>query len=354
MKSCKDIENDLPLYLDNSLSTADKKTVEEHLKSCPQCTKTLAQLSKAATLVNSLNDVNPPPWFKQKIMTRVREEAEKKSFIQKWFYPFRIKIPVQIFATVCIAVLAIYIYKTGEKQMGEVVTSSVPAPTIEVQKNQLPKQKLSTSTNEDVPKEKPLTQPDVIRKKSVPAISSDAVREVKQPDAEDIPKEKPFTQPTVIKKERVPAISSDAVREVKQPDVKAMKVDKYESAPVAESAALPEPALEMRKDKSVMGAAMKTSRAPQAQSSAIKSNILLKISNMKAAVEETEKLLGKYEAKNVNRQIKQGKYVIAAQLKSEKIKDFLTQLEKIGHIEESILPVVDAEENISIVVEFSE
>ena len=55
MKKCKDIENILPLYLDDSLSGADKKAVEEHLKSCSQCTKTLSQLSKTETLVNSLH-----------------------------------------------------------------------------------------------------------------------------------------------------------------------------------------------------------------------------------------------------------------------------------------------------------
>jgi hypothetical protein len=318
MKTCKDIENILPLHLDNSLSAADKKIVDEHLKSCPQCVKTLSQLTKATMLVNSLDDVNPPPWFKQKIMTRVREEAEKKSFIQKWFYPFRIKIPVQIFATICIAVLAIYIYRAGEKQMDGIVTSPAPAPMIEVQKNQLPEQQLKTSTNEDIPKEKPLTQT------------------------------------TVIKKESVPTTSSDGVREVKRTDAEAMKADKYESAPAAESAALPEPALEMRKKDNIMGAAMKTSRAPQTQSPIIKSNILLKVSDMDVALEETEKLLVKHEAKNINRRITQGKNIITAQLKSQNIKDFITQLEKIGYLKESVLPVADAEGDISIVVEFSE
>jgi hypothetical protein len=39
----------------------------------------------------------------------VRKEAGRKSFVQKWFYPLRFKIPVQVAATVVIAVLAVYI-----------------------------------------------------------------------------------------------------------------------------------------------------------------------------------------------------------------------------------------------------
>jgi len=153
MKNCKEIENNLSLYLDDSLSDADKKAVEEHLKSCPRCTKALVQLSKTHTLVNNLAEVEPPAWFKQKIMAKVRKKAEKKSFVQKLFYPLRIKIPVQILATVFIAVLAVYIYRAGEEQMKEVVPSSAPAPIMEVQKSQLPEQKMKTSANENIQKE---------------------------------------------------------------------------------------------------------------------------------------------------------------------------------------------------------
>ena len=107
MKKCKDIENNLSLYLDDVLSKEDKAAVDEHLRSCRQCEEALARLRKTKELTNSLHEVEPPPWFRKKIMARVREEAGKKSFLYKLFYPLQIKIPVQIFATVCIAVLAV-------------------------------------------------------------------------------------------------------------------------------------------------------------------------------------------------------------------------------------------------------
>ncbi|MBN1470700.1 MAG: DUF2275 domain-containing protein [Syntrophaceae bacterium] len=318
MKKCKDIQNNLPLYLDDSLSAADKKAVEEHLKICPQCTKTLSQLSKTETLVNSLHPVDPPPRFKQEIMAKVREEAEKKNLIQKLFYPLQIKIPVQIFATVCIAVVAVYIYRAGEEQMKEAVPSSAPAPVVEFQKSQLPEQKMRTST-----------------------------------DTEDIQQEDQLKQTSVMQKESVPALLPDTAGDVKQREAKGIKADKHESAPAVESAASPAPAVDKGNEQHVMDAAVKTSGVLKAKGHLIKSNIFLKVRDMDIAVEETEKLLAKYEAKNITSHMKQDKNVITAQLKSLKMKDFLTQLEKIGNIEENILPVADAEENVFIVVEFS-
>ena len=149
MKKCEEIKNNLPLYLDNSLYGDDKKDVEEHLNSCSRCSKALVELSKMRSLVGNLADVEPPPWFKQKIMSRVREEAGKKSLVQKLFYPLRIKIPVQVLTTIFIAVLVVYIYRGGEGRMKVVVPLSAPAPMMEVQKDKSPEQKIKTSADEE-------------------------------------------------------------------------------------------------------------------------------------------------------------------------------------------------------------
>lgn len=317
MKKCKDIENNLPLYLDNLLSDADKQAIEEHLKSCPRCTKALVQLSKTHTLVNNLTKIEPPAWFKQKIMVRVREEEGKKSLVQKWFYPLRIKIPVQIFATVFIAVLAVYIYKAGEEQMKEVVPSSAPAPVMEVQKNKLPEHKLKSSADKAIQKED-----QAIQKKGTP-------------------------------REKVRAMAIDAAKDVNVnekivPDIKA---DRYESAPAAKSVEQSGAELEKKKESNILGAAMKSSRAPQAQSVMPKTNVLLKVADIDTAVGQVEKLLIKYEAKNINRQTTQGKAIMTAELKNQKINDFTTRLKTIGQVEEGSAPLNNAEGNIFLVIE---
>ena len=315
MKNCKEIENNLSLYLDDSLSDADKQAVEEHLKSCPRCTKALVQLSKTHTLVNNLAEVEPPAWFKQKIMAKVREKAEKKSFVQKLFYPLRIKIPVQILATVFIAVLAVYIYRAGEEQMKEVVPSSAPAPVMEVQKSQLPEQKMKTSADENIQKED-----QVIEKKETP-------------------------------RKKVREMAADAAKDVNGQIVPDIKADKYVSAPAAKSVELSETELEKKKESNILGAAIKASRTPHAQSVMQRPNVLLKVADINTAAGEVEKLLIKYEAKNINRQITQGKAILTAELKNQKINDFTARLKKIGQIEEGSVHIDNAEENIIIMIE---
>jgi hypothetical protein len=315
MKNCKEIENNLPLYLDSLLTGADKQALEEHLKSCPRCTKALIQLSKTQTLVNDLTEVEPPAWFKQKIMAKVREESEKKSLVQKWFYPLRIKIPVQILATVCIAVLAVYIYRAGEEQIKEVVPSSAPVPVMEVQKSQLPEQKMKTSVDENIQKED-----QVIEKKGMP-------------------------------REKVREVAVDAAKDVNKQVVTNIEADKYESAPAAKSVEQSGAELEKKKESNILGAAMKASRAPRAQSIMPNTKVLLKVADIDTAVGQVEKLLIKYEAKNINRQTTQGKVIMTVELKNQKTNDFTTRLKTIGQIEEGSAPLNNAVENIILMIE---
>ncbi|PKN69643.1 MAG: hypothetical protein CVU54_09935 [Deltaproteobacteria bacterium HGW-Deltaproteobacteria-12] len=316
MKNCKDLEKYLPLYPDDLLSDSDRQFVEEHIKSCPQCAKALSQLQKTEKLVQNLAEVEPPAWFKQKIMTGVRAEAEKKSFARKWFYPLRIKIPVQIFATVFIAVLAVYIYRSGD-QMKEVVPLSTPAPVAEVQEKQLPEQKTKTAANESLqPKEQ------FIQKKEAPGEQART-------------------------KEAAP------VRDAKEQFAADMKADKSATPPppAVKSAEIPAAEMEKKKDAPVLGAAMKAGRALKEQSVTVSPNVLLKVADAVSAAAEVEKLLIKYEAKIVTRIRKPDKIILTAELNKQQINDLTVQLKSIGQLEERFPPADNAAANISVVIE---
>lgn len=127
MKTCKDLETLLPLYPEDALSAKDKKEVEAHLASCESCRQALADLQRTADLMASVPDSEEPPWFQEKIMARVRAEADKKSFIQKWFYPLSFKIPLQVAATLVIAVLAVYLYRSGDEKVRTVLPQAMDA-----------------------------------------------------------------------------------------------------------------------------------------------------------------------------------------------------------------------------------
>ncbi len=125
--TCKEIDNLLPAYEEDLLPPEEKEGVEAHLAACERCRRSLADLRRAQELVRGLDEVEPPPFFEERIMSRVRQEAgEKRGFLRKLFYPLHIKIPIQALATVVVAVLAFHLYQQGEPEMKRVAPLPVP------------------------------------------------------------------------------------------------------------------------------------------------------------------------------------------------------------------------------------
>ena len=124
---CKHIRERLPAYREEDVGSEEKRAIGQHLSSCQQCSRALDDLKKAEELVKRLPEVEPPAWMTQKVMARVRaEEEKKKGILQQLFFPLRIKIPMEVFATVLIAVAAIYVFKAVEPQMKPVGPPSAP------------------------------------------------------------------------------------------------------------------------------------------------------------------------------------------------------------------------------------
>ncbi len=115
---CQDIRKIFSSYLEGIVSPEDQELIDQHLASCRACSTALYELNRTGEVLKNLKEVEPPPWMTQKIMARVREEAEsKRGFIQKLFYPLHIKVPLEAFATVLIAVIAVYVFKAVEPEM---------------------------------------------------------------------------------------------------------------------------------------------------------------------------------------------------------------------------------------------
>jgi hypothetical protein len=332
MKNCKTIENNLPLYIDNSLSSIDKKIIEEHLKSCPNCAKELDQLQKTKKIVNNLSEVEPPAWFKQKIMAEVHKETEKKSFVQKWFYPLGIKIPIQVFTTIVIAVLAFYIYRGSNDQVKEVLPPlSIPAPVAKVQKEALPKQNqpesssIAAAVKKEINSANENSLDEVIRHES-PSSTTTKMEEQKN-----------ASSPEKIQKMDA-AVAKDASRQV-TPELKA---NEYAGAP-AKSFDFSATAKMKRskKESTIAESAINARSAPQAQS-ATKQHLSLKVENIDTAIKEIDKILSQYEAHNVTRRLLPNKAVISAQIKNGKIKEFNESLKTIGQISGRVIPTVPA------------
>ena len=107
-----DIRHKLSEYIDGSITDQERTEIEEHLKTCQQCTDALQELRKTIEHIKTVEEIDPPAWMTQKIMAKVRAEAgEKKSLFQRLFYPLRVKIPIQAIAVLFLTVTGFYIYQ---------------------------------------------------------------------------------------------------------------------------------------------------------------------------------------------------------------------------------------------------
>jgi hypothetical protein len=383
--NCQDMENMLPAYLEDLLSADEKKLVAEHLAACPQCSKALADLKKAESLVHELKEVEPPPWFKQRIMAQVRAEAGKKSFMQKWFYPLRIKIPVQIVATIVITVLAVYIYRTGEQEMKAVLPRTA-APVIETQKEaqQAPAEAFKPPlVSPKVQTEEPKAQRDAQRNQN----EAPKIEEYAPPPRHSIKKKASAhsgggsdeksavydvspgagaasalkAEEKSVRENKAVNADSAAKREVAKDKADSEKqaglavrqeapAKAMPASPAMEPAYVPEVS-DLSTKKQYRAAAPMAAQSMGAAARQGQTIISLNVADIKAAVPDVEKILIKFNAQNIVKRSSAEKSTIIANLRTQDVRNFIAQLKTVGKIEEKSTSTDNFEQYTAVVIE---
>jgi anti-sigma factor RsiW len=137
MSSHGDILRRLSAYCGGDLEPAERQQVELHLAECPTCRAELADLQKALHLVRTTPEINPPPWMTARIMSRIRkQQTEKRSWLQRFFFPLHLKLPLEVIALLMVCVSGYYLTRTVEtnleqtrqQQLREAPAQSAPAP----------------------------------------------------------------------------------------------------------------------------------------------------------------------------------------------------------------------------------
>lgn len=353
MKKCQDIENLLPLYPEGILSDAEKQAVEEHLADCAACQKELAYLQKAGQLVNHLADVEEPVWFQQKIVARVREEADKQSFPHKWFYPLRIKIPVQIMATIVIAVLAVYIYRSGDEQVKEILPG-VRQPAVEMQKEQAPVRMPQAGDRAVpvIPRKKSAVREEVARDKQV--VDNIAVGGGAQKSEAPESKLNAAYEADAYRSKGLAESQEDAYGELttKQSEMKSAK------APMAVQEKKAEDRLSFGMAKKKESYKMAAPSAPQSIVASVavppQVRVFVRVDDLNAAVSDVEKILTRYDAKKVTKQMVEGEVVIRAEVLGKDWNEVLSKLKMIGQVEEKVTPADIGERGMNVLIEISD
>ena len=103
---CRRIKKMMSLYIDNELSSVDKEIFLLHIKSCPKCSKELAE-SQAVHQLFTKAEKSPAPYG---FMARVMEKLERKDIPQtriREFFLFRPFLPRFAGVIMSLAVMAL-------------------------------------------------------------------------------------------------------------------------------------------------------------------------------------------------------------------------------------------------------
>jgi hypothetical protein len=281
---CSEVQKRLSAYIEKAVSPKEKALIDAHLKGCKKCKRALADLKKAVDYVQKLEEVEPPAWMTQKVMARVRTEA-KRGVLQKLFYPFHIKIPLEAVALILVTVGAIYIFKSLQPQM------------------QLAQTPIET---------KEMTPPAFAPGKS-------AVHD----RAED--KRTP-TEPT----EQFKDTDKEQAREKKSVGMAKAPVEVAKREEAAPSAGATHTDTLEQKAFSSLEESGKAVTEPEAQAV----RFVVNVKTIEPATQDTEETLRQLGGRKIRKQSLRDKTIINAEIESKQVKELFDQLNLIGEVQE--------------------
>jgi hypothetical protein len=326
---CKNIQEKLSAYLEGVTSSEEKLAIDEHLRSCKKCGEYLADLRKTLDYMKNIEDVEPPQWLTQKVMAKVKSEAEpKKGIFQKLFYPLHIKLPIEAVAVIFIAVTTIYIFK-------------IVQPEVRLQN----RTEIAKAPVEEVITEKGVSQGDKTGGKDL-IPSSPLIKEKKKafetgPSLARSDREILFLE----EKDNITAIEERklaAGKKVEKP--KAEEISEIEAEKSLKKAKVHAPVAKQEESR-LIGAStrdeLKTevlSRAPKEKASADmkaeKIRLTLYVKNVESAENEIKNNVFQLGGKITGKESLDGKQVITAECDSKKINELLEKLRMVGEVKE--------------------
>jgi hypothetical protein len=324
------IRHKLSEYIDGAVSAAEKVEIETHLKTCEKCGDALTELKKTIEHVRSIDEIEPPAWMTQKIMAKVRGEAEQqKSYLERLYSAFVVKLPVKAVAVVFLTAIAFYMYRgirpqnLSETTPMEEMTARQQASPAPAAKDERFKPGSSSPRSKQVPQapgykaldmkgeyEKPA--PPVLADKMAPAPA------------------KPAEQPMLAKKE-ARALAPQAAAPV---------MAENQAAPAAGTSATAEEgfAAAPRMLKSKMAAATKPDKIL----------LTLSVQDITDAVQRVEALLARIGNKVIRKEAVANTNVLTIKLNSADIRKFTDQLRELGTLKGKDIDTTRLSETVTI------
>lgn len=311
----------------------------------------LADMKKVIEHIKGLETVEPPVWMKQKIMAKVRAEAEpKKGLFEKLFYPLHVKLPVGAIATVAIALTTLYVFRTIEPEV-----KLAKAPTEEVapqisQKGQQPA--LRDAEDKDVtppvlPLDKGRSERGLPLKEGKGEVAGRAVPA-------------PGKQPEKSTSSREP----ESMRERFEATPKAPEPTKQAESTQGAKPPAPARSLEQApatgasvKDEARQAARPATPEAKLSYMEKKKEEMLtlsVLVKDPEAAGKEIEKTLKELEGKAVWVETAERKRIITGEINASKLKDLVVRLNAVGKVKERKIDFASVKGELKVKIEIVE
>lgn len=328
-----DIRHMLSEYIDGAVTPKEKALVEGHLKSCPECSSALFELKKTIEHVKKIEEVDSPAWMTQKIMAKVREEAEeKRGLFRKLFYPLHIKLPLEAVAMAFLAITAFYIYESVHPEMK---FAEAPGEGV-IARSEVPRQ--SQKLKAPGIREKKIARP------PVPAESKPAPATGKP--AEQTLGDRTFQDKTgrfaTASRPAAPALQGRAFeeQETPAPAKKQEAVMPYAGAAAKDEARSETPARALK---------AKSFASAEKKESGIRLSVIIK--DLDAADKEVERVVARLNGRIIKTESFDNRRSVAVKLNSSKWKEFVEKLKHVGQVQEQGLPSFFQEGDIDIRIE---
>jgi hypothetical protein len=271
---CEKVRDRFSSLWEKELTPVERKTVEEHLSSCPACRREFEQFEKTMQWLHSAGEVEVPDQFIPELLKKMEEReriAPDRKTTGGWFsFPRSFKLPAQAVAMVAVVFLVLYITKM--------------MPTREYR----PKETEEASSHLRLEK-KPA--PELAQKEGERARGA-----LKTPSETPPPKDVERAETAVAGKERLEAYAPQVKTEEKKAEVpfsktEVMREQKFDSVETARGGVPSSEPGKIERESAALEQSLVASKPPQ--------EIVLRISDREKAISQLHKLVKEFRGEIV-------------------------------------------------------
>lgn len=320
---CREVQDNLNNYIEAILPSEALKLFEEHLVSCDKCSESLADLKKTIAHIKDLEEIEPPLWLTQKVMAKVREEAEvqqKKGILRRLSSFFKINMPLKAVAAVAIAVTTIYIFR----DIQPVVQTIKPAIDETTEQKPLKEQKKTRIPKKEKMVQEPATVGKVeIKESSLPYAGS------------------PMSAAGYG--------SADKFSKVQEAPAPALEQDRTSSYAFTPSPA--SPAKNDTRDEVRLEAKAAPSLKAEEETKSYDIFLTVNVKDLAPAKKAIWKILSQSGGKVTKTESYKDRYVFSAELNTTRLKELNEKLRDIGEVKQKDFDSMKTQGNLSVKIE---